>query len=43
MGRKYQKGRQNKEDLTLGKELRVVEGEEGGVGGEWVAGTEGGT
>ena len=29
--------------LTLGNELGVVEGEEGGGRGDWVAGTEGGT
>ena len=29
--------------LTLGSELGVVEGEEGGGGGDWVAGTEVGT
>ena len=27
--------------LSLGKELRVMEGEEGGCGGDWVVGTEG--
>ena len=29
--------------LTLGNELGVVEGEEGGGGGDWVTGTEWGT
>ena len=29
--------------LTLGNELGVVAGEEGGGGGDWVVGTEGGT
>ena len=29
--------------LALGNEQGMVEGEEGGGGGEWVTGTEGGT
>ena len=43
MGRKYQKGSQNIKTPNSGNELGVVEGEEGGGWGEWVAGTEGGT
>ena len=36
---KYQKGRQNVKTANSGKELGVVEGEEGGIGSEWVTGT----
>ena len=38
---KYQKGRQNIKTPTLGNELGVMEGEEGGGGGEWVTCTDG--
>ena len=34
---------EHKRLLTLGNELGVVEGEVGGGGGDWVAGTEMGT
>ena len=40
--KRKEKGRR-KRLLTRGNELGVVEGEEGGGGGEWVTGTEGGT
>ena len=42
MGRKYQKRRQNIKTPNSGKRTRGMEGEEGGGGGEWVTGTEGG-
>ena len=37
------KGDRTQRLLTLGNKLAVVEGEEGGAGGDWVMGTEGGT
>ena len=37
------KGDRHERLLTLGNELGVVEGEEGGEWGDWVTGTEGST